>query len=471
MNPSTTSGGETLARRIGIKFLYLGFAWLLAMVSVTPCSGQGDQARISFRKSIAPVLVDKCLGCHNERKSEGAYSLATYDLLVKGGDRGEAIVAGKPEESVLSQMLHGTEEPLMPFETDKLTEDVIASFDQWIREGATFDGEDKSTPIRDLVLPLASSVARYPVPAPIASLAYRPDGQVIAASGYHEINFWDPNTGKLLTRLATKSERIQSLSWNGDGSLLLYAGGTPSRLGEVVLINEADRRIERVLWQGNDLALSAVFRPNAPQVAAGGTDRIFRIWEIATGKEIAAVENHADWILSLAYTPDGTKLLSASRDRSVKVWDQEKQEPMVTFTKHTDAAGSVTSSPDNLLACSAGSDKILRIWKIDGTAEQVREIGGHGDVIQRVVWLKTKPILISAGSDKRIIAWNPNDGAVVREFPAAADYVYSLALSPDETRLAVGCFDGQIRLHNVDTGELVKEFLAVPPAAEAASTP
>ncbi len=460
-----------MARRIGLMLHCFGLAWLLAVGGASPCSAEGEQPKISFRQAIAPVLVDKCLGCHNERKSEGAYSLATYDLLLKGGDRGEAIVLGKPEESVLSQMLHGTEEPLMPFETDKLTEDVIASFDQWIREGASFDGEDKSVPIRDLVLPLASSVTRYPLPAPIASLAYRPDGQVIAAAGYHEITFWDPNTGKLLSRCPTKSERIQALSWNGDGSLLLYAGGTPSRLGEVVLIKEADRRVARVLWQGNDLALSAVFRPTAPHVAAGGTDRIFRIWEIETGKEIAAVENHADWILSLAYTPDGTKLLSASRDRSVKVWDQVKLEPMVTFTKHTDAASAVTSSPDNLLACSAGSDKILRIWKIDGAAEQAREIGGHGDVIQRVVWLKTKPLLISAGSDKRIIAWNPNDGAVVREFAGAADHVYSLAISPDETRLAVGCFDGQVRLHNVDTGELVKEFLAVPPAAEAASTP
>ncbi len=460
-----------MVRQIGATLRYLGLAWLWTIGFVSPCLAEGEQTKISFRKSIAPVLVDKCLGCHNERKSEGAYSLATYDLLVKGGDRGEAIVVGKPEESVLSQMLHGTEEPLMPFETDKLADDVIASFDQWIREGASFDGEDKSVPIRDLVLPLASSVARYPLPAPIAALAYRPDGQVIAASGYHEITFWDPNTGKLISRLPTKSERIQAVAWNGDGSLLLYAGGTPSRSGEVVLIKEADRSVARVLWQGNDLALSAVFRPSAPQVAAGGTDRIFRIWEIDTGKEIAAVENHADWILSLAYTPDGTKLLSASRDRSVKVWDQEKQEPMVTFTKHTDAASSVTSSPDNLLACSAGSDKILRIWKIDGSAEQVREIGGHGDVIQRVVWLKTKPMLISAGSDKRIIAWNPNDGAVIREFASAADYVYSLTLSPDETRLAVGCFDGQVRVYNVDTGELVKEFLAVPPAAEAASTP
>jgi WD40 repeat protein len=437
---------------------------MLVACFFSPARGE-ERPPISFSRRIAPILVDKCIGCHNERKSEGSYSLATFELLVRGGDRGSAIEPGKPEESVLSQMLHGTEEPAMPFETDRLAEQEIADFDQWIREGATFDGKEPGVLIRDLVLPTGVVSAKPDIPPPITALAFRPDGQVLAVSGYHEITFWEPATGKFLSRLPTRSERIQSLAWNTDGSLLLYAGGTPSRLGEVVLVNESDRTVARVLHQGNDLTLAALFRPSGSHVAGAGTDRIFRVWETQTGKEIASVENHADWILGLAYTPDGTKLLSASRDRSVKVWDQEKQEPMVTFSKHTDAATGVAVSPDNTLAVSVGNDKILRIWKVDGSAEQVREVGGHGETIQQVRWLAQKNILLTAGHDKRVVAWNPADGAVLRDYPGMTDVVYSLAVTSDESRLAVGSFDGRVRVYQIDNAELVKEFLASAPIA------
>jgi WD40 repeat protein len=435
-------------------------AWLVA---VSLCSiASADPAAVSFSKQIAPILVDQCIGCHNEKKKEGGYSLATFDLLLQGSDRGKAIEPGKPQESILSQMLHGTEDPAMPFETDPLPPDQITLIDQWIAEGASFDGADRSVAIRDLVLNTPSAKGAPNLPPPIAALAFRPDGQLLAVSGYHEITFWNPAKGELVSRLRTRSERIQSISWNLDGSLLLYAGGTPSRLGEVVLINQSDPSQARILHQSSDMILSAVFRPAGSHVAAAGTDRIFRIWETASAKEISLVENHADWVLALAYSPDGTKLLSASRDRSVKVWDQEKQEPLVTFSKHTDSANSVAVAPDNLLACSVGNDRIVRLWKLDGSAEQVREIAGHGDSIQKVLWSKSKGIIITAANDKRIIAWNPGDGALVREFAGSTDFIYALAFNADETRLAAAGFDGYVRIYNVDNAELLQTFLAIP---------
>jgi WD40 repeat protein len=456
-----------LRKRLNPSVLLL----VLTGITLSHHDVQADEsAKVSFKQKIAPILVDQCIGCHNEKKSEGTYSMATFEQLVKGSDRGPAVEPSKPVESILSKMLHGTEEPTMPFETDPLVASDIALIDQWIREGAHFDGNDLAVPIRNLVLDVAPSKAEYRQPPPLAALAYRPDGKALAASGYHEITFWNPADGQLLSRLSTRVERIHSLAWTPDGARLLYAGGTPGRLGEVVLVNETTRDEAKVLFQSNDMVLSAIFRPNGSHVAAGGTDRLFRIWETETGKEISAIENHADWVLGLAYTPDGNKLLSASRDRSVKVWDQERQEALVTFSKHTDAATGVACSPDGTLACSVGNDRIIRIWKIDGSAEQVREIGGHADVIHKVLWARTKPLLITAGGDKRIIAWNPTDGSVVREFAGSTDVVYSLALSSDESRLAAGSYDGQIRIYNVDSGELLTSFLAVPSSTTAATS-
>ena len=38
---------------------------------------------ISFKKQIAPILVRRCLGCHNNRKTEGRYALHSFAQMLK----------------------------------------------------------------------------------------------------------------------------------------------------------------------------------------------------------------------------------------------------------------------------------------------------------------------------------------------------------------------------------------------------
>ena len=38
---------------------------------------------ISFKEQIAPILVRRCLGCHDNRKTEGRYALHTFEQLLK----------------------------------------------------------------------------------------------------------------------------------------------------------------------------------------------------------------------------------------------------------------------------------------------------------------------------------------------------------------------------------------------------
>ena len=49
-------------------------------------------AEVSFRKDVAPVLLEKCYACHNAETSEGGYSVATFESLLDPGDSGLATV-------------------------------------------------------------------------------------------------------------------------------------------------------------------------------------------------------------------------------------------------------------------------------------------------------------------------------------------------------------------------------------------
>ena len=91
----------------------------------------------------------------------------------------------------------------MPYKLDPLPAEKLAVIERWVKEGAKYDGgaatEDwisvlrKNTPV---VVPDA-----YPVTVPITALAFSPDGKEVAASGYHEVTFW--NAGRRQARPPT----------------------------------------------------------------------------------------------------------------------------------------------------------------------------------------------------------------------------------------------------------------------------
>src|ERR1051325_2719956 len=54
-----------------------------------------------FEREIRPLLVEKCQTCHSEKKVRGGLRLTGRAVAMKGGDRGPALVPGKPEESLL----------------------------------------------------------------------------------------------------------------------------------------------------------------------------------------------------------------------------------------------------------------------------------------------------------------------------------------------------------------------------------
>ena len=66
-----------------------------------------------FRERVAPILESRCVHCHGELAPKGGLSLTTVARLLKGGESGPAVVPGKPDESLLLEMISG-DTPEMP---------------------------------------------------------------------------------------------------------------------------------------------------------------------------------------------------------------------------------------------------------------------------------------------------------------------------------------------------------------------
>ena len=92
-----------------------------------------------FESRVRPVLMTKCAPCHGSISSASGLRVDSRDALLKGGVRGPAIVASKPESSLLLQAVTHTHATLkMPPGNARLSPAEISSLEDWIRDGAVW---------------------------------------------------------------------------------------------------------------------------------------------------------------------------------------------------------------------------------------------------------------------------------------------------------------------------------------------
>src|SRR5579862_2742734 len=72
-------------------------------------------AKVSFAKDVAPLLSEKCVQCHGQASTMSDFDLRSKDGLLKGGQHGPVVVAGKSDQSILYRRLTGALQPQMPF--------------------------------------------------------------------------------------------------------------------------------------------------------------------------------------------------------------------------------------------------------------------------------------------------------------------------------------------------------------------
>ena len=112
----------------------------------------------------------------------------------------------------------------------------------------------------------------------------------------------------------------------------------------------------------HDLAVvttnAVAFSPDSRTVAMATTDRLVKLWDVATGKDLNTLTGHAQHVTAVAFSPDGKLLASGGQDRTIRLWDtaamrgegaQPPAEPLM-LRGHTLGVSSVAFSPDGELA-------------------------------------------------------------------------------------------------------------------------
>lgn len=421
-----------------------------------------ENSSVSFRRDIAPILVDNCLPCHGPKKAEGGYRVDTFERVVSAGDSGEPGFKAKEINSSEAFRRIVSDDPAerMPWESDPLPAEKIDLLRRWIEQGTPYDAENPKALLTSIIPPptYPNGPSSYPFPVPITAVAFSHDGNELFTSGYHEINVWNPADGTLLRRIENVPQRTLALAVSPDGQTLAVAGGTPGKLGEVRLYELASGQLLRVLASTTDVILDVAFHPQGDRIAVAGADNILRIVEVASGKETLTITSHSDWVNAVAWNNDGTLLASASRDKTAKVFDVAKGELLITYSGHNQPVKGVAFHPDGKQVYSAGADNKIHRWTIaDG--KKAAEVALGGEVYRLLVFGDQ---LLATSADKTARQYKADNLEQIRALSGHADWVLSTAGHPATRRIATGAFNGEVRVWNTDNGELIKAFIAAP---------
>ncbi len=224
----------------------------------------------------------------------------------------------------------------------------------------------------------------------------------------------DPNSTDLFAP-SSIPDRVLSLDFNPDGTLLATGSGEPSRSGTIQIWNLEERTLFRDFGEPHtDTVFSLDFSRDNKFLASSGADKFVKVWDISTGRMVRSFEGHTNHVLGVSWRHDGKHLASCGAQGGgaggipgdIKIWNFESGEQVRTITlgKQVTAISYVGDTDEIVTACG---DKNARRHRTNN-GQQRFVFGGATDFLYAISITSDGELIAAGGQDSVLRIWNGN---------------------------------------------------------------
>ena len=270
----------------------------------------------------------------------------------------------------------------------------------------------------------------------------------------------------LLAELATS----QRLAGNLDAGLRLAVhaartelrlkdGASKGSLPQSTLAAAVGHSDLRLTLAGHEYTvLSAAFSPDGTRIITTSYDRTARIWDAATGEEIAVLRGHDHSVTNAAFSRDG-KAVACGNQWTVGVWEVATGKEIAVMRGHTQAVNAANFSPDGSRVVTASGDNTARIWDATTGKEipilaEKRPFGGYCcGTIATAAYSPDGALIVTAEHAGKARIWDAETAQQVSLINIPDQLFYSAVFSPDGTRIVTASSDKTARIFETATGK------------------
>lgn len=269
----------------------------------------------------------------------------------------------------------------------------------------------------------------------VESMAFTPDGKILATANHSGIQLWDLASRRELRKMPASKEAAAS------GEVFRMA---MSPDGKTVALGSNDKIIH--LWEvstgkevrqlvGHTTTIYAVaYSPDGKTLASAGADNSVRVWDLATGKEILKREGNATGFTDIAFSPDGSKLAASSWGNTAWLWQVRDGKELRQFRGHTSRLTSVAFSPDGKTLVTTAWDETARVWNVE-TGKELHALKADRIHVHGAAFSRDGKTLATTGYSSTIL-WDAKTGKQLRKIPCGTGY--AIAFAPDGKSMACG---------------------------------
>jgi len=303
------------------------------------------------------------------------------------------------------------------------------------REGLRFQTTDQA--VTALRRALLHSPARLRLPAQpvLPSLAFGPDGTVVAIGGAGGVvQLKDAQTGDTRAELSGHSGSITTIRFSDDGRQILTAGVD----GSVRLWNAGTGEAVQSFAGIDGQAMDASFSPDGRRIAAAGSDGLARVWDARTGQlESALAGGTAGPLLVVRFAPGGQRLASAGLT-TTRIWDLDTSQITADLASGIAPGSATVFDREGRRIVTRAADGAAHVWSVD-TGAPLASLGGGPYPVRQAVFSPVDDSVLTVSDDRAARLWDAGTGQVLVALTGQAIPVSPPMFSPDGTRaVAVG---------------------------------